>query len=333
MSNLFQIPHSFSYQLSVVSYQCRIYYTGSPFSSIYYQGSTYYKGLLITGYCLLITVLSSCSDPKQAEAAQFFLKGNAQLAKREYGLAIRYYSEAILKRPDFADAYNNRGLARFRNGDRDNALADFSNAIQVDSTLRVAYLNRADLLLATGDAPAALTDLQTIATTYRDSAFYQTRLGDALAQLHRSADALTAYARAHSLDPRSVDVLVNRAALYFGQNQYDLARQDLNAALRLNPNQPDALTNLGLLLARQAKPAEALPYLDRALTIRPTEPIYQNNKAYALLLLGRNAEALPLLQQSLRSDDQNAETHRNMALYYQHQGQRDKAAAELKQVR
>ncbi len=256
-----------------------------------------------------------------------------QLQKREYGQAVRYYSEALAKKPDFADAFNNRGLARFHNGDRDNALADFSNAIQTDSTLGAAYLNRADLLLSTGDAQAALTDLQHIGTTYRDSTFYQTRLGDAWAQLGQPANALTAYARALQLDPRNVDALINRAALYFGQKQDGPARQDLDAALRLNPNQPDALTNLGLLLARQNKPADALPYLDRALTLRPTEPIYQNNKAYALLLLNRDAEALPLLRQSLRLNDKNAWTHRNLGLYYRHQHQPDKAEAEFKQAK
>jgi tetratricopeptide (TPR) repeat protein len=275
----------------------------------------------------------SCGDQKQGEAAQFFLKGNLQLQKGEHALAIRYYSEAINKRPDFADAYNNRGLARMRAGDRENALADFSNAIARDSAFGAAFLNRADLLLTTGDPGAALADLQHIGPQYRDSTFYQTRLGDTFARLGRPADALPAYARALQLDPRRVDALVNRAALYYGQRQDGPARRDLDAALRLNPNQPDALTNLALLLARQGKPAEALPYADRALSQRPTEPVYQNNKAYVLLLLNRDAEALPLLRQSLRTDDQNAWTHRNLALYYRHQNQPEQARAELEQAR
>jgi tetratricopeptide (TPR) repeat protein len=61
--------------------------------------------------CLSLTV--SCSNDRTDEAAQFFLRGNVQLQKREYREAIRYYSEALDKKPDFADAYNNRGLAKF----------------------------------------------------------------------------------------------------------------------------------------------------------------------------------------------------------------------------
>ncbi|WP_332367789.1 tetratricopeptide repeat protein [Spirosoma telluris] len=56
-------------------------------------------------HCTLFII--SCANETD-EAAQFFLKGNVQLQKREYKEAIRYYSEAITKKPDFADAYNNR---------------------------------------------------------------------------------------------------------------------------------------------------------------------------------------------------------------------------------
>jgi tetratricopeptide (TPR) repeat protein len=280
-------------------------------------------------FVLHSSLFLSCGDQKQSEAAQFFLKGNVQLQKREYGEAIRYYSEALGKKPDFADAYNNRGLARFRNGDRENALADFSNAIQTDSSLLTAYLNRADLLIETGDAQAALTDLQRIAKTYRDSTFYQTRLGDAYTRLNQPADAQTAYDRAVALDPRNEEALTNRAAFYFTQKQDTPARRDLDAALRLNLNRPEALNNLGLLLARQKKFGEALPYLDRALVNRPNDAVYLNNKAYILLMLNRDADALPLLRQSLRLNDQNAWAHRNLGIYHLHQNQKVPARQSL----
>ena len=42
----------------------------------------------------------SCSNDRTAEAAQFFLKGNVQLQKREYTEAIRFYGEALAKKPE-----------------------------------------------------------------------------------------------------------------------------------------------------------------------------------------------------------------------------------------
>lgn len=278
--------------------------------------------------------LWGCSDQTQQEqeAAQFFLKGNLQLAKREYKEAIRYYTEAIGKKPDFADAYNNRGLASFRNGNREAALADYTKAIATDPTFEPAYLNRADVRLETGDAAGSLTDLQTIEKTYRDSTFYQTRRGDAFVRLAKPADAQVAYDKALLLNPANAEALTNRGALFFSQKAYEPARQDIERALQLNPRQDAALNNLSLILAQAGKFSEALPYVERALDQQPTQPYYLNNRAFLLLMLGRAADALPILTQSLRIDDQNAWAHRNLGIYYLQQKKPAQALAELQQA-
>ena len=109
-----------------------------------------------------------------------------QLQKREYKEAIRYYTEALAKKPDFADAYNNRGLAKFRNDDREGALADYSRAIDTDPDFGTAYVNRAEVRLETGDVAGSLTDLERIEKQYRDSTFYQTRLADTYVRLNQT---------------------------------------------------------------------------------------------------------------------------------------------------
>ncbi len=276
--------------------------------------------------------LSGCSDQTRQEAAQFFLKGNVQLGKREYTEAIRYYDEAIKKKPDFADAYNNRGLARYRNGEREAALADYTEAIQRDPAYEPAYLNRADVLLETGDANGALTDLLQIQKTYTDSTFYQTRLGDTYVRLNKPSDAQVAYDRALQLNPKNWEALTNRGALFFSQKAYPAARQDLQQAVALNPKQDAALNNLSLLLAQTGNYAEALTFVDRALSIQPTQAYYLNNRAYLLLMLGRDAETLPLLTQSLRIDDRNAWAHRNLGIYYLKQKESTKSLVSLRQA-
>lgn len=275
---------------------------------------------------------TSCSDQTKQEAAQFFLKGNVQLGKREYKEAIRYYTESVGKKPDFADAYNNRGLAYYRNGEREAALADYTKAIAVDPAFEATYLNRADLLLDTGDPTGALTDLQRIEKTYRDSTFYQTRLGDTYVRLNKLPDAQVAYDKALQLNPNNVDALTNRGALYFQQKAYEPARQDIDRALALNPKQDAALNNQSMLLTRETRYADALAAIDRALSIQPAQPYYLNNRAYLLLMLGREAEALPLLTQTLRIDDQNAWAHRNLGIYYLGQKQSTKSIVSLQEA-
>jgi tetratricopeptide (TPR) repeat protein len=52
---------------------------------------------------------------------------------------------------DFALAFCNRGLANFQLGRFDDALADYSVAIDRDATLTYCYFNRGNLYLALGN--------------------------------------------------------------------------------------------------------------------------------------------------------------------------------------
>lgn len=283
------------------------------------------------GVVVVLLAQPGCSGNTD-EAAQFFLRGNVQLQKREYREAIRYYSEALDKKPDFADAYNNRGLARFRNDDPEGALADYSRAIDTDPDFGAAYLNRAEVRLETGDAAGSLTDLQRIEPAYRDSTFYHARLGDTYTRLSNLAQAQAAYDRALQLDPDNVEALTNRAALYYSQKAYEPAGQDIARALRLNPRQDAALNNQSLLLARAGNYAGALASVERALAIQPRQPYYLNNKAYYLLQLNRPAEGLALAQESLRRDDRNAWAHRTLGIYYLGQQQPAQALPEFRRA-
>ena len=275
--------------------------------------------------------ISNCSNTTD-DAAQFFLKGNLQLQKREYKEAIRYYSEALVKKPDFADAYNNRGLAKFRNDDREGALADYTRAIESDPDFGTAYFNRAEVRLETGDATGSLTDLQRIEKQYHDSTFYQVRLGDTYIRLNKLSEAQVAYDRALHLNPSNVEALTNRGAMYYSQKAYEPAQQDIRRALQLNPKQDAALNNQSLLLARTKNYAEALTYVERALELQPRQPYYLNNKAYLLLKLNRPAEALPLVEESLQRDNQNAWAHQTLGLYWLGQKQFDKALPEFRRA-
>ncbi|WP_080056529.1 tetratricopeptide repeat protein [Spirosoma aerolatum] len=280
-------------------------------------------------HCSLI--ITQCTRDTD-EAAQFFLKGNVQLQKREYREAIRYYSEAIAKKGDFADAYNNRGLAKFRNDDREGALADYSRAIDLDPDFATAYFNRAEVRLELGDATGSLGDLEHIENQYRDSTFYHSRLGDVYTQLNRVGPAQVAYDRALQLAPANVEALTNRGALYYTQKAYGSAQQDIRRALQLNPKQDAALNNQSLLLAHEGKYAEALPYVEQALALQPRQPYYLNNKAYLLLKLNRPAEALPLVEESLKRNEQNAWAHLTMGIYWLSQHQPAKAVTEFRRA-
>ena len=59
------------------------------------------------------------------------LRGAAYLQNDDIDSAIRDFDEAINRRPDFASAYQNRGVAKFKRGDFDFALADLNIGHQI----------------------------------------------------------------------------------------------------------------------------------------------------------------------------------------------------------
>jgi tetratricopeptide (TPR) repeat protein len=71
--------------------------------------------------------------------------------------ALRCYSEAIRLKPDFADAFNNRGITRRRKGNLDGAIEDHNEAIWRNPDFGSAFLNRALARKAKGDGKGVST--------------------------------------------------------------------------------------------------------------------------------------------------------------------------------
>jgi len=71
---------------------------------------------------------------------------------------IRNYSEAIRLKPDYANAYHNRGNARYDKGDLGGALRDFNGAIELNPDNADAFHNRGVVHYTKGELQDALRD-------------------------------------------------------------------------------------------------------------------------------------------------------------------------------
>ena len=75
--------------------------------------------------------------------------------------AIADYDEAIRLEPDYAEAYNHRGIAR-RNLERyEEAIADYDEAIRLRPDFISTYYDRARANMKLGDASKARQDFMT----------------------------------------------------------------------------------------------------------------------------------------------------------------------------
>jgi len=86
-------------------------------------------------------------------------RGLARYAKDDLDAALKDYTEAIRLNPDYATAYLNRGAA-YAKDDLDLALEDYAEAIRLNPDYARAYFNRAQIWRQKGDRRAAIADFQ-----------------------------------------------------------------------------------------------------------------------------------------------------------------------------
>ena len=147
--------------------------------------------------------------------------------------AIDANSKAIKLDPNFAEAYNLRGLAYDMLGNRNQAIKDYSKAIVLNPQFEWAYLNRSVAYYNLGKTTLAMKD---------NEKAEKLRLKDAKAYYHRGLEyynlgnhipAIQDFDRAIELNPQYADAYNNRAAAYNALGDRDQAINDLKKAALL----------------------------------------------------------------------------------------------------
>jgi tetratricopeptide (TPR) repeat protein len=92
-------------------------------------------------------------------AEKYFNQGNAESVLHQYADAVKSYTMAIRKNPNYMQAYYNRGNIHYYNLENyKQAIADFTRAIQIDPNFEPAYTNRGNAYKDMGYCKEALED-------------------------------------------------------------------------------------------------------------------------------------------------------------------------------
>lgn len=290
---------------------------------------------LSIGLICFVLLVQSCGNQREKQAYQFFLKANAATRQRDEREAIRLYTEAIEKKPDWPDAYYNRGLCYRKLGRVQEARTDFQQALQLDPEFGIARYSLAKLLADSDKWSESLQELKRFPAAYQDSTYVLIGLANANSQLGNYAMALAEYNQALSQTekiPERIEIFVNRGSLFYMQKQAGAAESDFRQALKLNQNEDFALNNLSLIEAKKNRFQEALILIERAISLRPGQSTYLNNRGYILLALNRLPEAKATIESALRLDDTNAWGWRNLGIYYFKVNQSADALRELRKA-
>jgi tetratricopeptide (TPR) repeat protein len=92
---------------------------------------------------------------KELTVQQWFERG---FNSKDIDEKIRFYSQAIRLKPDYAIAFNNRGAALKDKGDLEGAMKDYSEALRFKPDYATAFNNRGDAQRLKGELQDALED-------------------------------------------------------------------------------------------------------------------------------------------------------------------------------
>ena len=189
---------------------------------------------------------------KKKTAEEWLTEGNGKLAVGNLDGAIESYNKAIKLKPDYAEAYNNRGTAWEGKKEYDKALKDYDKAIELEPNYAVAYYNRGNTWGEKGEYDKALKDLNKAIELDPNYADAYSGRGVAWRNKKEYDKALEDFNKAIELNPNFAEAYNNRGNVWREKNEYDKAIKDYNKAIDLKPNYVIAIHNRGVAIALQA---------------------------------------------------------------------------------
>jgi tetratricopeptide (TPR) repeat protein len=202
-----------------------------------------YPWLRLCLFWAVVAVASTLSA--QTTARDYIASAKAEYAKGDFNDAIENFTKAIELNSKDAEAYNDRGCAKNAKSDFDGAIADYNKAIELHSNYTLAYTNRGLTKHLKGDENGAIAD----------------------------------WTKAIELDPKLALPYYNRGTSEYHAGNRDTAMADLDKAIELNPHYAFAYGNRGLVKEINGDLNGAIADFDKTIELIP-------GSAYVYGLLG-----------------------------------------------
>ncbi len=249
----------------------------------------------------------------------------------DYGKAIDDATQALAWSASDR-AYFLRGVAYYNSGNWNAALADFNQALQVDSNNAIARTYLAATQDRLGDLQSALASYdQALKTTPELSAAYLGR-GLVRSQLGDAAGAIADFDKALSQQPAWSAAYRGRALAKVVAGDRDGAIADSSQAIRLDPNSAQAYQVRGRTHFASNNLPSALADLTVAIRLDSKDAQSYYYRALTRQALGEPQGTLSDLNQAIALDDRYAMAYQQRGLVQVGLGNRAPAAADFRQA-
>jgi tetratricopeptide (TPR) repeat protein len=247
-----------------------------------------------------------------ADAVAHFEAGVAAFDEWELEDAIDEFSQAIESDPNFAQAFFRRGVVYREKGQLEAAEADLGQAIDLQPDLAEAYYERGYLYLDLARGEEAMRDFTAAIELQPDYAKAYCKRAQVCKWYIDDCDADNVWAdleQAIELAPDDAEVWLFRGELYLEEEEYDLALPDLVQAVELAPDDGYAWEMLGQTYYLLGEYDQALASYDEAIRLEPTELEPYYHRAFAFMAIDDLDAALEDLDRILLLEPGHSGAH------------------------
>ena len=178
------------------------------------------------------------------ESILFNIRGVCNKAKNEFKDAVNDFNQAVLIKPDYAEAYYNLGVTLREIGDSLNAINAYENALKCNNHYPNAHNNLGEIFLVNGDLDSAIDHLEWAVALKPEFASAHNNLGRSYLELNKIHDAIKSFDKALEINPNFAIASNNLGISYQRLGEFDLAIQNYENAILINPDYATAHHNL-----------------------------------------------------------------------------------------
>jgi tetratricopeptide (TPR) repeat protein len=252
--------------------------------------------------------------------------------EQDYTAAVAVFTGCILKRPKHVHAYFCRGIAFQHLGRFDEALTDYTKAIELNPNNFWHWYNRGNAYRKLNLPRKALPDYTKAVELEPKFAQAWYNRGNAYVELGQPQKAVADYTKAIELEPKFAQAWYNRGYAYRKLNLPQKALPDYTKAIELEPKFAQAWCNRGNAYRKLNLPQKALPDYTKAIELEPKLASAWCNRGNAYLELGQPQKAVADYTKAIELEANNAGIWLDRGTAYLRLDQVQKAVADYRKA-
>ncbi len=260
------------------------------------------------------------------------IKGRILRERTKVSEAIAQLQKVVKVRPLPAVGHFFLGVAYIQAQALPHADAEFTTAVQNDSTYIRAYLPLAELKLKSGDAETAIRLARQVLALDANLDAAHLLLSRAYAAEGNYQSAANEVNGVLAKRPGSAIAVYHQGLLNLAQGNLAQAEAQLDAAFKSGPDNADGLAALVTLYIRQNQPDKAMQRITQAIANSPTNAGYYRVLAEYYLSQRNNPKAEEAFEKVVSLDPADMSQRLGLADLYVTTGNSDKAIAALQEV-